>query len=227
MKSPNAKAANSTVRSPCSSTARRSNSPVVPTRQHCKYARAERLGKAIEKSSEMHYWITRLRFYALSQLGHLSLSNHNNITAATHYEQARSVGRSFDWYERLPDGTKELQPHRIHKGVVENNLALALAQSPRAKHAPAVAAAALKRDPANPVFTETLAYAEATTGDTCKPSRPMTLHLPETRRCSAQRAIEVCCSRSRVNSKKPSDRFVTPLRSTPNSQPAGPTLAGH
>ena len=75
-------------------------------------------GQGDRESSEMHYWITRLRFYALSQLGHLSLSNHNNITAVTHYEQARSVGRSFDWYERLPDGTKELQPHRIHKGVV-------------------------------------------------------------------------------------------------------------
>lgn len=51
--------------------------------------------------------------------------------------------------------------HEGFAGVIENNLALALAKAGRSEEAVPVARRAMQFDPANPVFVETLAYAQS------------------------------------------------------------------
>lgn len=60
----------------------------------------------------------------------------------------------------LADKTIEPQPVRWLTGAIENNWSLALTKLNRLREAEAVARVALRRDPANPIFNETLAFAQ-------------------------------------------------------------------
>ena len=131
------------------------------------YRKADELGQAKREmpSEDSGFWASRVRYYALSQLGQLALQHEEFEEAVSHYRQALAVGAVLQLpLHTLTDGTKERQPDRTQKGVVENNLTLALIASGRTRDAPPIAEAGLAKDSSNPVFIETTAYAHAAAG---------------------------------------------------------------
>ena len=93
-------------------------------------------------------------YLALSQAGHLALSNTDHAKASAFYAKAALIGVESDWYD-----------FAARTGVVENNRALADAKSGRVATALRHAAGAVHIDPGNPVFTETLAFARRMADD--------------------------------------------------------------
>lgn len=110
------------------------------------------------------------RFYALSQLGMLDIESEEFEDAVGHLRDA--VDTANNLLAQWDDGT--LEPSRNHegdpdypllRGSQENNFALALARSGDSADAIAAAEAALNRDPASPIFLDTLAFTHQLAGN--------------------------------------------------------------
>lgn len=108
--------------------------------------------------------VRELTFYARSQLGSLALAEGDLEQAAD------QLGAALE--EVYPDGPPGpddevgwgRQAARLSSGAQDNNLALALARLGRDDDAITYAGAALAHDPANPVFVDTVAFAQHLAG---------------------------------------------------------------
>lgn len=110
------------------------------------------------------------RFYALSQLGSLEVEAEKFDEAVERLRDAVSTANDLTRQQdsggfelsRNHEGDADFSPLR---GSQENNLALALARSGDSTEAKAAAAAALTRDPASPIFLDTLAFTHQLAGN--------------------------------------------------------------
>ncbi|GAA2129763.1 hypothetical protein [Nocardioides bigeumensis] len=104
-----------------------------------------------------------IRVHALGQLGESALQQEDWELAAERFGEAIDVGddtRGSRYW--LPTGSDDLQEAEVEGGILRgaqhNNLALALARLDQPRRAETAARAALERDPANPVFRDTLGF---------------------------------------------------------------------
>jgi len=105
-----------------------------------------------------------LTFYTHSQLGSLALSQGDLEEAADQLTAALN-----EEYPHGPPGPNDevgwgRQSPRLSSGAQDNNLALALAKLGRGNDAVTYAESALAHDPANPVFVDTVAFAQHLAG---------------------------------------------------------------
>ncbi|MFT4187274.1 MAG: hypothetical protein QM621_01675 [Aeromicrobium sp.] len=107
-------------------------------------------------------------FYLESQRGYLALVQGDDGEAVERLQEAVDMAAAFE--EQRADYTRTREGDDpevvLLRGAQENNLALALARSGDHEESTRVAEAALSRDPANPVFLDTLAFAHHLAGDT-------------------------------------------------------------
>ncbi len=114
---------------------------------------------------EQSDYVRELTFYTHSQLGSLSLSEGDLDEAS----EELTAALDLEYGEDEPPGPDDevgwgRQSTQLSSGAQDNNLALALAKLDRGEDAVTYAGAALAHDPANPIFVDTVAFAQHLAG---------------------------------------------------------------
>lgn len=102
---------------------------------------------------------------AQGQAGASALSRGRYDEAFKHLREAVRAGEEEDGEARTSAGNHEILPEGPLHGAEHNNLALAAAKTSRFGIARRAAAQAIERDPANPVYWDTLAFVHHLAGD--------------------------------------------------------------
>jgi tetratricopeptide (TPR) repeat protein len=129
----------------------------------------EAAGAAAQIRIEYSYWTDYVAMHVQSQLGVLAARHQDWPAAADHLHKAISIGERNEEILDFGDDpitTEHLGQAGMLHGAQDNNLALAYVKLGRAKEAVPVARKALLRDPASPVFIDTVAFALDAAGQT-------------------------------------------------------------
>ena len=107
-------------------------------------------------------WTDYVELHAHSQLGNLAIRRKDWSAAADHLQRAIMIGQPHDEIlngrlDSFP--TEELGQNGMLHGAQENNLALAYVKLGKSDKAIPIAEKALVRDPASPIFLDTVAFA--------------------------------------------------------------------
>ena len=123
---------------------------------------------------EDSYWTAYVAMHAQSQLGMLATRRQDWPAAADRFRQAVSIGERNEEILDIGDDpitTEHLGQAGMLHGAQENNLALAYVKLGRADEAISVARKALVRDPASPIYLDTVAFALHAAGRTSEAVR--------------------------------------------------------
>ena len=146
---------------------------------------------------EDSYWTAYVAMHAQSQLGMLATRRQDWPAAADRFRQAVSIGERHEEILDIGDDpitTEHLGQAGMLHGAQENNLALAYVKLGRAEEAIPVAMKALVRDPASPIFLDTVAFALHAAGRTSRGGTPLPRGAAaRTRRRTPRPTISPCC----------------------------------